>query len=868
MNNLLQDLKFSFRLLTKSPGFTAAAVIVLALGIGVNTAIFSMVDELVFSARPWPDEKQVVQLYTQDEKDPNKFRMFSYPAFKEIQAHQGAFADIFAHNLTMVGVGESGAARRTFGALISANYFSTLQVPLVRGRGFSPEEERPGAAVQVMIASYNYWKRLGFPADFIGQTLRINERPFTVVGIAPEGFSGTMMLFGPELYFPLGCFEILNNDFASETKRMLERPDAYNLVLVGRLKPGQTLATAAPALKTLASQMRTTYPQELKDQTFTAHSLPRLSTSNSPSEEKSLSVLGVTLLSMAGIVLLIASLNLANMLLARGTARRKEFAIRLALGGGRGRILRQLLTEGFVLALAGGLAGFLLGTWSTHVLMQAVGTMAPVGLFFKGATNPALFAATFGFCALATLFFALGPALKLSRPDVLTDLKEQAGEDTVRPRRWRWMPRNPLVVAQLALSLALLTSAGLFIRGALAAGRVDTGFNADNTVLVEMDASLGGYDQERSTELYRAANERLAALPGVQSVSISAVVPFGLVSLDRAVLRAGINPAPDAKPAAAAEGLAFNARWNSVGADYFSTLGLPLLRGRAFTRTEADAPGAPAVAIIDDVLAKKLWPEGDALGQHIQFAERDAPRAAGGGAENTMGESTSINAKANDPKSVEVVGIVPATRWELFSENRGGCVFVPFAQGFQSNVYFHLRTAPRAPGADAALFDSVRRELRGAVTGVPVFGVKTFRQHLDGSLQLWIVRIGAALFSLFGGLAMALAAVGLYGVKAYAVARRTREIGIRMALGATPAAVQSMVLREGTAMIVTGVILGLLLGLGLGQALASMLYQVSPLDPLTFIVAPAILAAVALLACWFPARRATRVNPLAALRSE
>ena len=867
MNTLLQDLKFSLRLLAKSPGFTAAAITVLALGIGVNTAIFSLVHELVFSPRPWPAEQQVVQLYTQDEKDPKKFRMFSYPVFKELQQHNAAFTDLLAHSVAMVGIGEGATARRTFSALVSANYFSTLQVPLVRGRSFLPAEEQPGAAVSAMIASYNYWQRLGFPPDFVGSTLRVNERPFIVVGIAPEGFSGTMMLFGPELYFPLGCYDLLQNDFASEGKRSLDRSDAYHLVLVGRLKAGQTMAGAEPNLKTLAVQLRESYPQELKEQTFTSRTLPRLSTSSAPVEEKFLSLLGGTLLGMAGIVLLIASLNLANMLLARGTARRKEFAIRLALGGGRGRIVRQLLTEGFVLALAGGLAGFVLGTWSTELLMHTVGALAPVGLFFQGAANPALFAATFGFCALATIFFALGPALKLSRADALTDLKNNAGEDAPQTRR-RWMPRHPLVVAQLALSLGLLTSAGLFIRGAVAAGKVDTGFKADDTILLEADASLGGYDQTRSLQLYQAASDRLAALPGVQSVSIAATVPFGMVSLDRAVLRAGLTPAKDAKPATAAEGLAFNARWNSVGSDYFSTMGLPLLRGRAFTKAEAESPGTPAVAIIDEALARKLWPEGDALGQRLQFAERDAPKAAGGGASGTVGSSASIVGHAGDPKSIEVVGIIADTRWELFSENHGGSIFVPYVQGYQSNVFFHVRTAVRAPGTDATAIDTMRRELRTAAPGVPLLTTKTFRQHLDGSVEVWIVRIGAVMFSLFGGLALVLAAVGLYGVKAYSVARRTREIGIRMALGASPNAVQKMILREGTAMIITGVPLGLLLGLGLGQALASMLYQVSPVDPITFVVAPVVLGIVALLACYFPARRATRVNPLNALRSE
>ena len=865
MNTLLQDLKFSLRLLAKTPGFTLTAIAVLALGIGVNTAIFSMVDELVFSPRPWPAEKQVVQLYTQSEKDQKNFRMFSYPAYKELQQQPGApFTDMFAHMLAMVGVGEGETARRTFGAIVSSNFFSTLQVPLIRGRSFLREEEKPGAAVAVSIVSYVYWQRLGAPADMIGRTIRVNERPFTVVGIAPQGFSGTMMLFGPELYFPLGCFDLLNNDFGDEAKRSLDQGDAFRLVVVGRLRPSQTMASAEPWLKSAATRLRESFPAEMKDQTFTSRRLPRLSTSNSPSEEKSLPVLATTLLAMSGIVLLIASLNLANMLLARGTARRKEFAIRLALGGGRARIIRQLLTEGFVLALSGGLAGFLLGTWSTTALVHSLGVMVPVGLFFQGATNPAVFAATFTFCTLATLAFALGPALKLSRSDVIADLKDNAGEDRVERRR-RWMPRNPLVVAQLALSLGLLTSAGLFIRGAAAASHADTGFKADDTLLVEMDASLGGYDETRSKQLYRAANDRLAALPGVQSVSLSAVVPFGMISLDKAVLRAGLKVAPDAKPATAAEGLAFNARWNSVGADYFITNGLPLLRGRGFTKAESDSTGAPAVAMIDEVLAKKLWPEGDALGQHIQFAERNAPTA--GGAEKKAGIQETIETKQL-PKSIEIVGIVPATRWTLFSEEVNGCVFVPFAQGFQSNVYFQIRTAQRAPGTDAAFFDTVRRELRTVAPNVPILTSKTFRQHLDTSFELWIVRTGALLFSIFGGLALVLAAVGLYGVKAYGVSRRTREIGIRMALGAAPAAVQSMIMREGVSLIVSGVTLGLLLGLGLGQLLASMLYKVSPVDPVTFLGAPLVLAAIALLACWFPARRATRVNPLTALRTE
>jgi hypothetical protein len=329
---------------------------------------------------------------------------------------------------------------------------------------------------------------------------------------------------------------------------------------------------------------------------------------------------------MTGIVLLIASLNLANMLLARGAARRKEFAIRLALGGGRRRIIRQLLTEGLVLALAGGTVGLALALWSSDLLMGSLSVLMPVTIFYSSAPSAAIVGATLGFSLLATFFFAVGPALKLSRADVLTDLKEQAGEDAV-PHRRRWLPRNPLVVVQIALSLGLLTCAGLFIRGALKAGGADLGFNAENTVIVEADASLGGYDETRGLQLYRNSVEKLASIPGVQSASIASTVPFGFITLGRPVQRAGLRPAKDAKPSTAAEGLAFDARYNSIGADYFPTLGLRVLRGRAFTAAECEQPGAPKVAIIDEELAKKLWPEGDALGQRIQYANADAARA-------------------------------------------------------------------------------------------------------------------------------------------------------------------------------------------------------------------------------------------------
>jgi len=868
LEDFAKDVRFAFRTLAKSPGFTAVAVLTLTLGIGANTAIFSVVHDLVFSPRPYPHAAQVIQLYTQDKKHPGNFRLFSYPTYTDIReesATSAVFAGVLAHSLDMVSIGDGGNSRRAFVAVVSSNYFRTLEVRLVEGRGFLPEEERPGSDAPVVIASYLYWKNTGFDPHLIGKTIRVNERPFTVVGITPEHFTGTMMIFGPELYFPLGDFDLLANNLQGGAMSSFERRDAYDLYVVGRLKPGVTAAAAGAFLQTVAANLEKALPVEQKDQTVIIRPLPRLSTSTSPQDESFLAVLGLMLCALAGIVLFVACLNLAGVLLARGMARRKESAIRLALGGGRGRIVRQLLTEGLVISLAGGAGGFLIGLVSSDLVAASLGAHMPVAIFLRGGTDPAVFVATLGFCALATLFFALGPALKLTRADVITDLKDQAGEDSA-PRRHRWLPRKPLVVAQIALSLALITAAGLFIRGAQKAGSVKTGFKADSTILIEADASLGGYDQTRSLQLYRAACDRLAALPGVQAASIASIVPFGLVTLSRPVQRAGAKAAPDAHPTTAADGLAFDVRWSSVGSDYFATMGLPLLRGRAFTRIEGETPGAPPVAIIDEVLAKELWPAGDALGQRMQWAESGAPTAAGGGG-GAMGVNNDVSRRADDASSVEIVGIVPATRWDIFQTAVGGQVFVPFAQDFRSDVFFQVRPAPGALEAEAALLDLIRREVRTAAPGVPVFTVKTFRQHFDDNTQLWLVRAAASMVSLFGSLALVLTVVGVYGVMAYTVVRRTREIGIRTALGAEPGTVLRMILREGLLVTLGGSALGFLLALGIGRVVSVMLYQVSSADPVAFTLAPAVLVATVMFGCWLPARRAAKVDPMVALRN-
>lgn len=864
---MIHDLRFAIRQLFKSPGFSLTAVIVLALGIGANTAVFSLVHTLFFSPPGYARPNELVQVFSQNEKNPHSYRMFSYPTFLDIKQQNTVFSDTMGYNLCLVGLGKPGETRRAFAAMASSNYFSVLGVSLIRGRTFLPEEEAPGRASAVAIVSYGYWKRHNLDPGVVGSQILVNGRPFTIVGITPREFTGTLQIFSPEIWLPLGVYDQIANDFEGLNQKTAFGDRAgQHLLLLGRMKPGLTAKTAEPSLKGLAANLKQAFPAEQKDQTFQVAPVSRFSVSDSPPDDGELGKIVPLLLGMAVVVLLVACLNLANMLLARGTSRRKEIAIRVALGGSRSRIVRQLMVEGFVLAMLGGAAGLLLGLWSSDLLVASMRHLMPLDIVWLSGPKPAILMATFGFCLLGTIAFGLGPALKLSRAGVVEELKQHAGEDTVA-RRWRFLPRHPLVVIQIAFSLMLLTAAALFIRGAHKAASVDTGLKPGASFLVETDASLAGYDPTRAREIYRSLNERLAALPNVEHTSISATVPFGMISLDKKVQRAGIRPGADDKPATAAEGLAFKAIYDSVGADYFTTVGLPIIRGRGFSDAEATQPNGPIVAIIDEVLAKKLWPEGEALGQRVQYADENAP-AAKGGAGNTLGMNADLSGEIKPGETIEVVGIVPATRHALFEKEKPGAIYLPFARGFQSNVSFFVRFRSLAKGAEASTADLLRRTVRDVDPSLPIISLKTFDQHLDANLQLWVVKAGAAMFSIFGGLALVLAVIGLYGIKAYSVARRTREIGIRMALGAQRAAVLRMIMREGSIMLACGVALGLLLAVGVGKILSGILYGVGALDPIAFATAPVVLAAAALLATWVPARRATRVDPVVALRTE
>jgi len=834
---VLRDVRYGVRMLAGKPGFTAAAVLVLALGIGANTAIFSLVNAFLLKPLPVEHPEQLVGCYSRDTKKPDSYRGFSYPNYADLRENNAVFTSLMAHNLGMVGLIEGDGTRRVFADIVSSNYFATFGVPLWRGRPFTLAEERPGSDVPVVILSYQLWESSGADPEVLGKTRRINGRTYTVVGIAPKGFTGSTALVSPALYLPLGMYESAINDFEGRGRKLASR-DHYALILVGRLRPGMTAQSADRQLAVAAARLESAFPAENKNQTFMARPLSRLSISTNPSNDGGLAVPAIMLVSVASVVLLIASLNVANMMLVRATARRKEIAIRLALGGARKHILRQLFTEGLLLAGAGGAAGLAVAYWSTTALVRSMATLAPLDLVYNAGPDVRVLLATLSFCVFSTVLFGVIPAWGLGKRNLVPGLKDGDSEESSGGKRKLFSRRNVLVMGQVALSLVLLSAAGLFVRSSTHAARVDPGFGLDRRVLLEVDASLAGYDETHGRQVYRTLLDRLRNIPGVESASVAATVPFGIVSLGRGIRRSDTAAGGSGKDGST------SCRLNIVGQDYFRTLGIPLLRGRSFAAAETGDSKSSAVAVLDKAAADRLWPHEDALGKHIRTDSED-PRA---------------------PRDLEVIGVVAEIQENLIGEAVQPHLYVPFGQEYQADMNVHLKVA--ATASEAQVLDIVRRTVRLVDDRLPVLALKTMRAHLDSSFDIWLVRTGARMFAIFGGVALMLAMVGLYGVRAYTVARRTREIGIRMALGAHPANAQAMILREGLILTAIGAGAGLLLSAAVGKVLASQLYQVSAADPLVFLGAPAVLAAVSLLACYVPARRAARVDPMVALRYE
>ncbi|HWY39358.1 MAG TPA: ABC transporter permease [Chthoniobacterales bacterium] len=847
---MIQDFKFAFRQLRKAPGFTAVAVLTLALAIGVNSAIFAMINgvvlHLVVPVRP----HEVVNVFTARQNASHDYRQFSYDEYRELRDNGGeAFVDVAALEFAVAGIGRDHEMRRSFAFLTSENYFSLMGVQPFRGRFYNAEECKPNANIAVVVTSYGFWKRQGSRSDFVGSTLRVNGQPYTVIGIAPDGFSGANVLIAPDLWVPIGVRSQLGSAFGdSETMHDLTNPKNYAFNLVARMRPGLTIETAKSRLPVLAQRLTTIQPADAEGARELQIQTPsRFSLSTQPEDDGPITLIATLLMFMAGAVLMIACLNLANMLLARGTARSKEIAVRLAVGASRWRIVRQLLCEGFLLAVCGGAIGLILSAWGNQVLLQQLRSLlASVNFSFVVKVQPdaTVLTVTFVFCLLATMLFSLGPALKATKADLVNDLKQQAGEPARVGRFSRFFaPRHISVMAQIALSLMLLFAAGLFFRGALKAAGLDPGFVAAGDLISEFDFTLVKKEPAESRQLIFRIVDRARHLPGVTASATGTMLPYSDFTNARRILRTRDTMPSDPK----APDPSVNALYTAITTGYFDALGVKLLRGRDFTQAECEQKDGRRVAIIDEEMAKKLFPNEDPIGQHVRYTQ--TPRDGA-------------------PNDLEIVGIVSKHRHDVQNDTLITRLFVPLAQGYNGQTYLHVRLNTNDRKTVSAFIPTLRQALREIDPDLPLLQMTPFVDLMEKSPNLWIVKLGAILFGAFGCIALLLAVVGVYGVKAYAVACRTREIGIRMALGAHRKDVFALIMRQGALQTALAVGVGLFLSLAAGRVLSQILYGVSPSDPFALITSSLMLAAAALLACFLPARRATYVNPITALRTE
>jgi len=847
---MIQDFKFAFRQLLKSPGFTAVAVLTLALAIGVNSAIFALINGVVLHPVVPERPNEVVNVFSARQNASHDYRQFSYNEYRELRENGGdVFADVAALEFAVAGIGRDHEMRRSFAFLTSENYFSLMGAKPYRGRFYSGEECKPNANIAVVVTSYGFWKRMGSRADFVGSTLQINGQPYTVIGIAADGFSGANALIAPDIWAPIGVRSQLGSAFGdSETMHDLMNPKNYVFNLTGRMRPGLTIDMAKSRLPVLAQRLTAIQPpdsegaRELQIQTPS-----RFSLSTQPEDDGPITLIATLLAAMAGAVLLIACLNLANMLLARATSRSKEIAVRLAVGASRWRIVRQLLCEGFLLALCGGAIGLVLSAWCNDLLLQQLRSLlASINFSFVVKLRPdaVVLSVTFLFCLLATMLFSLGPALKSTKADLVNDLKQQVGEPARVGRFNRFFaPRHISVMAQIALSLMLLFAAGLFFRGALKAAGLNPGFVAAGDLISEFDFTLVKKEPAESRRLMFAMAERARELPGVTASAVGTMLPYADFTNTRRILRTKDTMPNDPK----APDPSVNSLYTAVTTSYFDALGVKLLRGRDFTQGECESKESRRVAIIDEEMAKKLFPNDDAIGQHVRYTQ--AP-------------------KDGAPNDLEIIGIVSKHRHDIQNDSIVCRLFVPLAQGYNGQTYLHVRLNTRDRHVVVAIMPTLRQALREIDPDLPLLQMTPYVDLMEKSPNLWIVKLGAMLFGAFGCIALLLAVVGVYGVKAYAVACRTREIGIRMALGAHRKDVFALIMRQGAMQTALAVSVGLLLSLAAGRVLSQILYGVSPTDPFALITSSLMLAAAALLACFLPARRATYVNPITALRTE
>jgi macrolide transport system ATP-binding/permease protein len=819
VEGLWSDVRYALRSMRKSPVFVVFVVSTLALGIGANTTVFTVINTLILNPLPVRNAAELAAIAAADSKSLSKTSAtfpISYVDLKDYQAGNEVFRSLAGYTSPRVVTWqESGAAQRLFSELVTSNYFSTLGLTPAKGRFFLAEEDSMPGARAVAVMNYATWQtRFGGVDDIIGKTLRLNGVVFTIIGVAPPQFIGVNAIFGPDLWIPA---TIAERFLPNEMQNALSDRSKAVFQGVGRLRPGITRAQALANMATLASTLARAYPATNEGHTAAVRPIRDALLGSTMSESTAILFASTALLIVVGIVLLIACSNVANLLLARSAARQQEMAVRVAMGASRPRLVRQLLTESILLGLLSGVLGMFVGYAGLQFLF---GRLPGAANFVTPKVDATVF--VFALCiSLATGFlFGALPALKSSRASVAEVLKEESR--TMGRGRKKVTVANALLVGQVAFSFLLLLTAALFLRGIRRAYEMDPGFQTARLAVFMTSPGQAGYGKPQTKAFYKEVRERVGRIAGVESVSWASNLPLWARAINGLQVE-GQRPRSQADK--------IRAIVNTVDLNYFATAGVAIESGREFTNL--DRGTSSPVAIVNEKMAHDYWPAG-ALGRRIQVPGEKQMR--------------------------QIVGVARTANYSTWGEAPQLCVYVPLEQNHSDAMTLYVRTK----GTPQQILIPVQREVRAAGPEILATDVRTGREIIDGGL--FQARMGVGLLSVFGLLALGLASIGLYGILAYSVNQRKREIGLRMALGATRAGVLRLILQEGLSLVLTGVLIGFGAALMIGRLLSGMLYGVGASDPISVAGAALTMSTVALLACYLPARRASRVDPLVALR--
>jgi predicted permease len=817
METLWQDVRLGFRTLTRSPLFTVAVVLTLGLGIGANAAVFTIVNRMLLKPLPVRDPGGLYVLAVQHEgsEQPHNVSWLDYEDYRK----NGPFEDLAAYDANFVGLSADQHAERIVVSYVTSNFFSMLGVPPAIGRVVQPGEAAVPGADPVIVLGHSYWKRRfnGNPS-VVGKTVMLNGKPFTVVGVVPEPFLGAYALIEFDGYLPLSM------EPPDAYRTMSTKRDEHQLHVIGRLKPGINRAQAQASVDVIAAQLEKQYPATNK--TVRARVIPeRLARPEANSADETPVVAGVFLV-LVGLVLLVACVNVVNLIMVRATVRQRELAVRSALGAARGRLVRQLLTESLLLAIAGGMAGAVLAFFSAR-LIGSIRIPGDLPFRFDLTLDWRVFAYIAVIALAAGVGVGLLPALRASRTDLNAVLREGgrgASEGGVRQRL-----RSTLVVAQVAVSLVLLVAAGLFVRSAMNAQSINLGFDPSHVLNAAVDVAQQGYDESRGRTFYEELLRRAKEIPGVQSASFAFSVPLGYYNTGAYLEIEGQPPSDKSRKP--------QGGYNLVTPEYLQTMRPELIKGRFFSN--ADDRHSRPVAIVNEHMANRFWPKQDPIGR--RFRTEDVGNVW-----------------------LEIVGVVRDGKQQSLFDDPMPFFFAPLEQQYRSLRVLQLRTA----GDPAALTPALQRVIRSLDPDLPIFDVVTMQHMIEGPNGFLLLRLGALFGGAMGLLGLALALVGVYGVVSYAASQRTQEIGVRMALGADRAEILRLVLGRGLVLVGVGVAIGIAAALSVSHMVTNMLFGISPVDPVTFIGVPLLLAAMALLASYVPAFRATRIDPALALRGE